>query len=320
MGICICDISALELYRSSGRLLPDLLERPRTSKLDNACMPTPLEIADEFGRLGLKESPYHVLVGNMNRHHVTDEVICHVCSQSLHRRSLVRIDSSYLVTGPELTFCNLAARRDIDDAELLQIGHELCGTYVLDKSWDGLTNTDACATTASKIRNVLEASPGMRGIKRARDFSGFLNDGSNSPMETVLAILLTAPPRLGGLGLKGAKMNHRILTADGSKYVDIAFPERKVGLEYKGKKAHAIERTERDDRRQNRIIGSGMTILNVWYEDLASPHLFERLIADFTRTAGIRLRIRHRSFPQKHDLLRAQLMPRVERYGTLASA
>ena len=59
--------------------------------------------------------------------------------------------------------------------------------------------------------------------------------------------MLTWPRRLGGYALGPVSLNHRVSTADGDRYVDVAFPGHKVGLEYKGRKFHTIEQVERDD-------------------------------------------------------------------------
>lgn len=51
-----------------------------------------------------------------------------------------------------------------------------------------------------------------------------------------------------------------------------------------------------------------MTILNVWYEDLISDFLFNRLVSDLARAMGVRLRIRTDAFKPR-QLLRAWLPP-----------
>lgn len=143
--------------------------------------------------------------------------------------------------------------------------------------------------------------PERRGSSRAREALELVSDGSNSPMESVLCALLTWPRRLGGYALGPVSLNHRVSTADGDRYVDVAFPGHKVGLEYKGRKFHAIEQAGRDDRRQNKLVGSGWTILNVWYEDIVEEHLYNQLVADVARAMGIRLRIRSGGFDARRQ-------------------
>ncbi|MDO4437304.1 MAG: hypothetical protein Q4B77_05070 [Coriobacteriaceae bacterium] len=238
----------------------------------------------------------------------------------LPARSLMCISSDIRVTSPALTFLQLAAMGDergcqYDIEDLALIGLELCGTYLLDTSWDGLTNTGAPLTSADKISLVLESMRGAAGISRAREALPLVHNGSNSPMESILCALLTWPRRLGGFAFGPVSLNHHVITAAGDRYVDVAFPEQKVGLEYKGRQFHALEQVGRDDRRQNELVGSGWTIINVWYEDLVESHLFDRLVADVARALGVRLRIRSDKFEARSALLRARLLPALKRFG-----
>lgn len=198
---------------------------------------------------------------------------------------------------------------------LIEIGYELCGTYVLDNSWDGLTTIDSPLTSTRKIGNLLERLSGSNGIKTARQALAHIHNQSNSPMESVLAMLLSLPTRLGGLGLGPIALNHPVATPLGPRRPDILFTGHRCGVEYKGKEYHSIEAVGRDDRRQNKLVGSGITILNVWYEDLVSGHLFNQLVTDLYRAIGIRKRIRAKGFEAKQALLRARLMPAIERFG-----
>lgn len=312
MDICPCDITAFEVYRSHGRLLPELLECPRTSKLDACGMPPRQMLADELGRLGAKTPPYHLAFASPNQAKQRNDVMRHVYSAPLPRRALIRIGKGLLIASPELLFAQLAARSDFDEIDLALAGYELCGTYVMDRSWDGYTPTGSCTTNRSRLLRMADHEAGQRGIRTVRQAAGLVVDGSHSPMETVLAMLFTLPRRLGGLGVPGASMNHHVLTAVGDRWIDVAFPSLRCGLEYKGRRPHGIERTQRDDRRQNEIAGSGMVTLNVWYEDLRDPRLFQQLVDSFAKVAGIRLRVRSDGFAAAQDRLRMRLLPHLE--------
>ena len=136
-------------------------------------------------------------------------------------------------------------------------------------------------------------------------------------METVAALLVSLPHCMGGWNLGRVKMNQRILTADGPKWVDIFFYKERVGLEYKGRRAHSIERTARDDRRQNRLTGTGITVLNIWYEDLAQEHLCEKLMLNIAHSLGKRIRLRSATYEARRRVLYATLMPSIQRYEQL---
>lgn len=327
MAICVCGPSALELYRNRGRMAPELLECARTSRLDGCVIPAGLALKDATRQLGLSRRPYHLMVSAQHRARSMDDVIRHVRKQPLPPRSLLCLEGSALVASPELTFYELALtyKRDrrlpMDEVDLALVGFELCGTYLLDEdeaAWTGFINTGAALTSAEKIARVLARLEGARSVRKAARALALVLDGSNSPMETILALMLTLPRRLGGMGFRGASMNYGVDTPAGPKWVDIAFPQQRVGVEYKGRDPHSVERTGRDDRRQNKLHGSGWTVINVWYEDVVVAALYQELVRDIASALGVRLRIRDKGFEARRRILLSRLVPAFKRYGSVA--
>lgn len=318
MKTCFCNISALELYRASGRIAPDILERARTAKIVGCSVPAPEMLADDLSRYGIMSTPYHLLCETKSRAR-NNNVVRHTHRLPLPSRSLIVLSKDVLVVCPELLFLELAATPAIHDYELLSIGFELCGTYVLDASehsWNGFTNIDTPLTTTQRIASYLNRCSGITGIKRAKKILRFIANSSHSPMETITALIVSLPTNMGGWGFSPIRMNQRIKTADGLKWVDIYFPNAKVGLEYKGRRAHAVEQTARDNRRQNHLQSTGVTIINIWYEDLVDDHLFDMLMHDVARALGIRPRQRSGKFELQQRLLRAQLLPALQRFSS----
>lgn len=319
MSVCICGASALEFMRSSGRLAPTFLEKRRVRKLDGCGAPSLLMMSEEFERLGVRTKPIDLLVASSPRDRKRDDIRYHRCAKQLPPRSLICVSDGVMVTSPSLTFLQLAAlsrsgAEPMAIEDLAMIGFELCGTFVLDDSWDGLTNTEKPLTSVGKIANTLEFMKGVPGSTLAREALELVLDGSNSPMESVLCALFTWPRWLGGYALGPASLNHHVVTATGDRYVDLAFPEHKVGLEYKGREHHSVEQVGRDDRRQNKLVGSGWTILNVWYEDIVDAHLYGQLVDDVARAMGVRLRVRGEHFEARRELLRLKLVPAFRAY------
>lgn len=271
---------------------------------------------DSLHRYGVKTKPVHLLYAKKSGHHAAN-VERHTHRMPLPARSLIALDKETLVVTPELLFLELASMSDIDDIELLRIGYELCGTYVLDPScdsWDGFTNTSESLTSKRRILTFLERCTHLRGTARARKLARYLADGSNSPMETVTALIASLPHCMGGWGLGAIKMNQRVVTADGPKWVDILFVNTHVGLEYKGRRSHSLEHTMRDDRRQNRLTGTGITTFNIWYEDLAQERLCNRLMRDIARALHMRLRMRSQAYEARRRVLYASLLPSIQRF------
>ncbi len=321
MGICICGITALEVYRASGRLLPDVLARPRTATLDVGPPPSATMLADDLTRLGARTTPYHLAIDSAHRIAPRPDIQRHSFREPFPRKAFIRLSPKISLVSPEFLFVKLSAAGDLDEIDLALIGYELCGLYVLDpddESWTGQISTGASLTNALKIDRMIQACGGRRGIARARSAAGLIADRSNSPMETVLAALFGFPRRLGGLGLGPIEMNRKVATTTGDRWVDLFFVGKGVGLEYKGREAHSIEKVGRDDRRQNKLVGSGVAVLNVWYEDLADANLFDQLVHDVCNALGVRLRIRSKTFDHRQALLRRRLMPAIGRFGGMA--
>lgn len=275
-------------------------------------------LVDDAQRAGTAEVPFHLLVPSKEHAHTRKDVVRHVWSRRLPPRALIRMYPHILVVGPELLFCELAARADFDELDLALIGFELCGTYLIDERMDeGFHTFDDPMTSSRKIARFIERMGSFRGIRKARAALRLVHDGSHSPMETVMCLLLAGPRRIGSMGFGPVALNHEVDTSDGPRRIDAAFLGYNVGLEYKGRAYHGPDRTKRDDRRQNKLVGCGFTILNVWYEDLVSDVLFDQLVTDVAHALGVRVRIRSRAHAADQRILRMRLLPYVTSCGAV---
>lgn len=264
-------------------------------------------------RAGVKAKPYHVLVDRPEAWRQRDDLVCHKLTGSGSGASFIRVSPDLFVVSPELMFMELAASGEFDLLDLVEIGYEFCGTYVLDSSWDGYTTTDRPITSVRALTRAAKAWSPRHGARLALDALRHIHDGSHSPLESDVAVLLSYERRRGGLGLGPMVLNARVDTPDGPRYVDILFPDAKVGVEYKGKRYHSVEQSARDDRRQNALVGMGYAIINVWYEDIVEDHLFEQLVQSIFRALGRRYRVRSDAFAARQRLLRMRLLPRFRR-------
>lgn len=177
-----------------GRRLPDVLDRPRTSRLAGCSTPPRARLADGMARLGVGEGPYHLLLPDKRLCHRRSDIVCHTAPRiAAAPRALIRLDDDLLIASPEQLFLELAAQSAYGDIDLLLIGFELCGTYVLDKSWDGFTNVDRAVTSGGRLGLYADRARGRRGAGRARLLASLVIDGSHSPMETVMAMLFCLP-------------------------------------------------------------------------------------------------------------------------------
>ncbi|MCL1895345.1 MAG: hypothetical protein FWG03_02225 [Clostridiales bacterium] len=118
-----------------------------------------------------------------------------------------------MVSSPEFCFLQMAGQLTL--AKLIELGYELCGVYSMPNADDknvperGFYNRQPL-TSIKKLKAFLDSMPGVKGRKKAMRALRYLRDGSASPMETKLAILLTLPYMLGGYGFSLPEMNKRI--------------------------------------------------------------------------------------------------------------
>jgi AbiEi antitoxin C-terminal domain len=152
------------------------------------------------------------------------------------------------VTTPVATALDVAREPVLEDAVVLldRLVHEA----VVD-----LTAVRAAAAAAS--------GPGSR---RARTAVALADGLAESPQETRLRLLL------GRSALPAPVAQYTVRDDDGFvARVDLAWPDRRVALEYEGRWHGERQNVARDRRRLNRLTAAGWTVVFVTAEDLADP-------------------------------------------------
>lgn len=326
MGICICDISALEFYRACGIRACDLLAHARTSKLGKFSVYDVVRGGEGLSEMGMLKRPIHVLVDRDAKRKSDDRFICRThCG--LPPRSIIRVSDEVSVVCPELLFLELASRIEKTPREnllrgeiaLALVGFELCGTYLLGiekqrelsrgKTWKGFENIYRSLTSREKIEKYIANCTRCDGVVSARKALNLIQDDSHSPMESSLFMLMCAPRSYGGMGLPRGLLNYRVKTSIGGRLVDLAWPDFGIGIEYLGRDYHGISEVEHDDRRRNEIGGEGIMVFNVRYSDLAQSHRFRRLVEIVSKNMGIRVRVRNSVFWKRHALMKSVVLP-----------
>ena len=256
--------------------------------------------------------PVQVLIVKTEARTRTPSVLSHVWPD-VPERSLASAGEGFFVSTPEFCFVQMATRLSI--ARLIQLGFELCGTYAL--VHDGpAQKREAPLTSVTKLRAFLEANPDMRGCKKARRALSYVQDGSASPMESILAMLLCLPYRLGGYGLEWPQLNCRIdVPASMRKMADrsyckgdLCWPEKSLCLEYDSELHHAdAERRDSDARRRSTLITLGYTVVTVTPGQVMDSGALNRLAHQIAKLTGKRLRYEDPGFTRAHLALRAEL-------------
>lgn len=241
------------------------------------------------------------------------ELSSRVFSLPANQRCFLDLGSGFFIASPELCFAQLA--KEASPIELMKLGFELCGTYSLDPSKShGFHNREAL-TTSESIAKTLESLPGSCP-KRARYAARFLQDGSASPMETCLALMLGLPASLGGYGLGLPHMNTKVNIAEGQAqrtnyrryHCDLYWPEQRVALEYNSREFHLNEKAaERDASRVNDLLGSGIKTVAITRGHIADPAKIDVVAKSLAALMGKRVRTTYTDMNERHARLRKQL-------------
>lgn len=120
---------------------------------------------------------------------------------------------------------------------------------------------------------------GRRGVKNLRRVIDFAESAAESPMESRLRMVLV----LGGLPKPRAQHEIHDRLGQFAGRVDLYYEESRLGIEYDG--ATHRNTLAQDNRRQNRLIDAGITLLR-----FTSSDVLDR--PDIT-TALVRARLRH---------------------------
>lgn len=258
--------------------------------------------------------PLHVIVSSTDQRVRSKTIISHVCTQEIRPSSYIKAGEEFVVASPELCFLQLASSLSLE--LLIQIGYELCGTYALQADSETIFR-EVPLTSVEKLTAFAEGSNNVRGRKKALRALRYIRDNSASPMETVLAMMLTLPYTLGGYGIVHPRLNYRVAIpktakgiADRSFYViDICWPEAKFGLEYDSAQYHLNpDQQEADARKRNALDALGYSVLTVSQGQIMDSGSFNRLAKQVAHHLEKRLRYIDPEFTQRHLSLRDAIL------------
>ncbi len=135
--------------------------------------------------------------------------------------------------------------------------------------------------TAADLDEQLRRRPGGRGAARARAVLPVADPRAGSPMESVLRWLLHAA------GLPAPVLQHVVRDAAGgfAGRVDLAWPDRRVVVEFDGDVHRERGVFVEDLRRQNRLVAAGWTVIRFSSADvLGRP---AEVVAEIRRALGV---------------------------------
>ena len=260
----------------------------------------------------------------------------HVWGGVLPVRSLIRPHADLLVFGPELVVIQLCASQGklddlldahaeayhaeaevvaelgLDDKPVIDhplhwerirrlvaatlVASEFAGTYRLGGEKGVSYNVKPLMSSESLERVSVEVGD-SQGTRRARRVSRLMLEGSASPMETVLALMLSLPLDFGGFGLEKPQLNHPIDVSahnGGISDRDVVTPDflwarQMIVLEYDSEEFHAAlgdGRSRRDATRTNILAALGYRTLRATPQMIRSLPGLELLARQIAEALG----------------------------------
>jgi len=331
MELLISHKSALEYWRMYSMTQVDL-ERRQRRRAAPAEAPVAAEILQMKAR-GLT-LPLELTVGESSSKRKLQTMRLHVESAPLPEGGIIDVGGGLLVASPELCFFQLTNRLPL--AKTLRLGLELCGKYTLPANdtaredpeikEKGFKNRPAL-TSIERLSSYLERSGGVFNQRQLQSILRYIGNGSASPMESKLLILLTLPYSQGGFGLPmpeldapvepgktsgnttGSKDLSRQSKGNKSYRCDFYWRDLKLAVEYDSDKYHLLSKQKAEDsKKKNYLLSKEIHVISVSKLQMYSVEEIETVAKQLAARHGRRLKYKKSpSWAEKHSQLRRQL-------------
>jgi len=172
-------------------------------------------------------------------------------------------------------------------------------------------------TSVKEIKAFIAHMKGVSGQKKSKRALNYIADGSASPMETILSMLLTLPQKLGGYGLPAPEMNKRIDVGSRTKtqskkayYIcDLYWPKAKLAVEYDSDSYHTgTDRIASDSAKRLDLDALGINVITLTSRQIRNPAVFESITKLIAKKLGKRLRFTNPQFKAVNRKLRDMLL------------
>lgn len=331
MGFCLCGPSAIEFWRhydncipgmcvfghtlGAGPMLPEAFPSNRLRplrRLSGLVVDEDVLASLDRRLLGLDEaSPIHVLVHRSGRRQLS-KVVVHTVSSELPAGSLLVVEPGMCVVSPEYAILQAAAC--CTEVDLLLLIQEFCGCYSIQSSRDGLFMRHPL-TSIERIKHFISNARNLKGLRKVQKMIAYAADGSGSPRETAVALLMHLPKRYGGFGFPRACLNLSVDLGECGAILwgkrnafDLVWEDARVIVEYDGRGSHATTaQRDRDNARRNAAVAKGYVVYVLTDERLCNVEHVHAIAVAAAKALGFRLVIQREDFREKHLLLRKAL-------------
>ena len=244
--------------------------------------------------------------------------------------TFAKISSHCFIATPPACYCMLAQSLSKESAStqnkvllLAEYGCMLCGTYAFNSATGEMTYGISPLTSKTALGRYLERTQRFRGKALAAKALKIIVDNSASPMESKLAIALSAPASLGGSALPSPTMNKKIEIPPSLTHAirkshyccDLFWPGKPaVVLEYDSMQFHTgKERIAQDTLRRNNLSELGLKIIGATQTQVGSIENLDNLTRLVAKSIGARKRISRDGYAACRLLLWRHLFRRSAR-------
>jgi very-short-patch-repair endonuclease len=263
-------------------------------------------------------TPLHVLVGSVSARKRDPSLHYHVSTGTFPYGSFVMMPSGIIVSSPELCFLQMAGELSFHD--LMKLGYEFCGSFRVENK-DSL-RIEKPLTSVAKLSAYLDKAAGLYDRQNAMKALCFIIDGSASPMEAILTMILTLPYKYGGYGFPKPQLNYRIEVSEKVMnpkfkptrrpifYCDLYWPDKKTAVEYDSDERHfGALKIEKDAIRRNALESAGVRMITVSRRQLTDVTKMRVLSEVLSKLLGKRLVYKRKEFTSRNEALSRQLLP-----------
>ena len=240
------------------------------------------------------DSPIHLMVPDKSYSHRSKRIVTHYSRLAYPPGSFYSLGGGLFIASPELAFLQMGEY--LNTVQLTEAATNLCARFYTDIHSARICRRSRQLVSIASLAAYLHRMHHVNGAQKSIAALRNAHEGSESPMETAVQLLLGMPKRLGGAGFPAYVCNHEIspgrharLAAQRCFRADICWPERRVIVEYDGKAFHRD--AHRDKRRINALEALGWRVFSLTSSDLFDLEVFELFLRQVARAIGYRMQL-----------------------------
>ncbi len=255
--------------------------------------------------------PYHVLV-SQGRRNATRGFRFHRLSSHWQDIPTYQVMPGLFLPSPEATLATLAP--GLSFHELVYLGSCFCSSFRFNPATEAGIAPREPLTSPAKLERFVKTFPAFRGQKVLRPALPFIFEGSESPPEVFMAMIMRLPACRGGFALDEIMANLSYLPSPraleiakrGHLRPDLMMLSgtKLLALEYDSDSIHlSSDQAARDEAKRLALEADGFKVISIRPSHLADSHYMGQVADEIKRYFSIRIRPPADSFYQAQTQL-----------------